>query len=208
MSSVKPSSTVLVTGADGFIGSHLRKELVRKGFKVCAFAYHNSLNSWGWLDQYSKDVKGQFGVFAGDIRDPHRVKEAMKSCDSVLHLAALIAIPFSYLSPDSYGDTNMKGNLNVWQAARELGVTRVVHASTSEVYGTDRFVPITEIHPLQRQSAYSASKNMVFNLTRPLNLCERKSFLSEFSIPLIIVSPKEPLEIDSEFDFQIAEALI
>lgn len=154
----RSNKKVLVTGADGFIGSHLTEELVRQGYQVRAFVYYNSFNSWGWLDDCVPDVKGQFEVFAGDIRDPHGVKEAMKGCDIVLHLAALIAIPYSYHSPDTYVDTNIKGTLNVLQAARELGVEKVVHTSTSEVYGTASFVPITEEHPLQGQSPYSASK--------------------------------------------------
>ena len=149
---------VLVTGADGFIGSHLTEALVRAGHDVRAFVFYNSFNSWGWLDQCADDVKGRFEVFAGDIRDPHGVRTAMKGCDTVLHLAALIAIPYSYHSPDTYVDTNIKGTLNVVQAARELEVARVVHTSTSEVYGTARFVPITEEHPLQGQSPYSATK--------------------------------------------------
>jgi len=125
------NSTILITGADGFIGSHLTEELVRQGYKVRAFVMYNSFNSWGWLDHCGPDVKGQFEVFAGDIRDPHGVKEAMKGCDAVLHLAALIAIPYSYHSPDTYVDTNIKGTLNVLQAAREFGVKRMIHTSTS-----------------------------------------------------------------------------
>jgi NAD dependent epimerase/dehydratase len=152
------TARVLVTGADGFIGSHLVEALVRAGETVRAFVLYNSFNSWGWLDHCAPDVKGHFEVFAGDIRDPHGVRAAMKDCDAVLHLAALIAIPYSYHSPDTYVDTNIKGTLNVVQAARALGVGRVVHTSTSEVYGTARFVPITEDHPLQGQSPYSASK--------------------------------------------------
>ena len=181
MSSVKAGSTILVTGADGFIGSHLTEELVRKGFKVRAFVYYNSFNSWGWLDQCAEDVKGQFEVFAGDIRDPHGVKEAMKGCDAVLHLAALIAIPFSYHSPDSYVDTNIKGTLNVLQAAREIGVARVIHTSTSEVYGTAQFVPITEEHPLQGQSPYSATKIAADQLAY--------SFHSSFDVPVVTLRP-------------------
>ena len=181
MSSVKAGSTVLVTGADGFIGSHLTEELVRKGFKVRAFVYYNSFNSWGWLDQCAEDVKGQFEVFAGDIRDPHGVKEAMKGCDAVLHLAALIAIPFSYHSPDSYVDTNIKGTLNVLQAAREIGLARVIHTSTSEVYGTAQFVPITEEHPLQGQSPYSATKIAADQLAY--------SFHSSFNLPVLTLRP-------------------
>jgi NAD dependent epimerase/dehydratase len=173
--------TVLVTGADGFIGSHLTEALVRQGFTVRAFIYYNSFNSWGWLDQCADDIKGQFEVFLGDIRDPHGVKEAMKGCDAVLHLAALIAIPFSYHSPDTYVDTNIKGTLNVLQAARELGVKRVIHTSTSEVYGTARFVPITEEHPLQGQSPYSATKIAADQLAY--------SFYSSFDLPVVTVRP-------------------
>lgn len=149
---------ILVTGADGFIGSHLTEMLVRQGYDVRAFALYNSFNSWGWLDSCAPDVRGKFDVFTGDIRDPHGVKKAMEGCDTVMHLAALIAIPYSYHSPDTYVDTNVKGTLNVVQAARELGVEKVVHTSTSEVYGTARTVPISEEHPLQGQSPYSATK--------------------------------------------------
>jgi len=142
---------ILITGADGFIGSHLTEALIAKGYDVRAFVYYNSFNSWGWLDQAPKTVSDNLDVFTGDIRDPHGVKQAMQGCDAVLHLAALIAIPYSYHSPDTYIDTNIKGTLNVLQAARELGVSRVIHTSTSEVYGTAKFVPITEEHPLQGQ---------------------------------------------------------
>ena len=172
---------ILVTGADGFIGSHLTEALVRAGYDLKAFVLYNSFNSWGWLDHCSPDVKGKFEVFAGDIRDPHGVKEAMKSCDAVLHLAALIAIPYSYHSPDTYVDTNVKGTLNVLQAARELGVQRVVHTSTSEVYGTARFVPITEEHPLQGQSPYSATKIAADQLAY--------SFYASFDLPVVIARP-------------------
>jgi dTDP-glucose 4,6-dehydratase len=134
---------VLVTGADGFIGSHLTEALVRLGYHVKAFVLYNSLSSYGWLDHCQKDVFGKFEIYMGDIRDPHGVKKAMEGCDAVLHLAALIAIPYSYHSPDTYIDTNIKGTLNILQAARELGVKRIIHTSTSEVYGTARFVPIT-----------------------------------------------------------------
>ena len=151
---MKSGMRVLVTGADGSIGSHLTEALVRNGYEVRAFVYYNSFNSWGWLDQCADDVMGKFEVFAGDIRDPHGVKKAMTGCDAVIHLAALIAIPFSYHSPDSYVDTNIKGTLNVLQAARELNVSRVIHTSTSEVYGTAQYVPIDEKHPLQGQSPY------------------------------------------------------
>jgi len=181
LSSTTKSTTVLVTGADGFIGSHLTEALVRNGFNVRAFVYYNSFNSWGWLDQCADDVKGQFEVFPGDIRDPHGVKEAMKGCDAVLHLAALIAIPFSYHSPDTYVDTNIKGTLNVLQAARELGVKRVIHTSTSEVYGTAKFVPITEGHPLQGQSPYSATKIAADQLAY--------SFYASFDLPVVTVRP-------------------
>lgn len=181
MSSLKTGASVLITGADGFIGSHLTETLVRQGYKVRAFVYYNSFNSWGWLDQCAEDVKGKFEVFPGDIRDPHGVKEAMKGCDAVLHLAALIAIPFSYHSPDTYIDTNIKGTLNILQAARELGVKRVIHTSTSEVYGTARFVPITEDHPLQGQSPYSASKIGADQLAF--------SFYSSFNLPVLTIRP-------------------
>lgn len=172
---------ILVTGADGFIGSHLTEALVRAGHHVKAFVLYNSFNSWGWLDHCNEDVSGGFEVFAGDVRDPYGVKEAMKGCDAVLHLAALIAIPYSYHSPDTYVDTNVKGTLNVLQAARELGVTRVVHTSTSEVYGTARFVPISEDHPLQGQSPYSATKIAADQLAY--------SFFASFGLPVVIVRP-------------------
>jgi len=178
---MKTNSTILVTGADGFIGSHLVESLVRKGRKVRAFTLYNSFNSWGWLDKCDTDVKGQFEVFSGDIRDPHGVKEAMRGCDTVLHLAALIAIPYSYHSPDTYVDTNVKGTLNVLQAARELDISRVIHTSTSEVYGTARFVPITEVHPLQGQSPYSATKIAADQLAY--------SFFSSFGLPVVIARP-------------------
>jgi NAD dependent epimerase/dehydratase len=173
--------TVLITGADGFIGSHLTEALVSQGYKVRAFVLYNSFGSWGWLDHCAPDVKGHFEVFAGDIRDPHGVKEAMKGCDAVLHLAALIAIPYSYHSPDTYVDTNVKGTINVLQAARELGVKKVVHTSTSEVYGTARFVPITEEHPLQGQSPYSATKIAADQLAY--------SFYASFGLPVVIARP-------------------
>ena len=175
------NNKILVTGADGFIGSHLCEELVRRGYHVRAFVMYNSFNSWGWLDDASADIKSSLDVFAGDIRDPHGVKEAMKGCDAVLHLAALIAIPYSYHSPDTYVDTNIKGTLNVLQAARELGVGKVIHTSTSEVYGTARFVPITEDHPLQGQSPYSASKIGADQMAL--------SFYRSFATPVAIVRP-------------------
>ena len=179
--SSKRYTKVLVTGADGFIGSHLTEELVRQGYSVRAFTLYNSFNSWGWLDFCADDVKGQFEVFSGDIRDPHGVKEAMRGCDAVLHLAALIAIPYSYHSPDTYVDTNIKGTLNVLQAAKELGVQRVLNTSTSEVYGSARFVPITEAHPLQGQSPYSATKIAADQLAY--------SFYASFGLPVVTVRP-------------------
>lgn len=172
---------ILVTGADGFIGSHLVEHLVVRGHDVRAFVYYNSFNSWGWLDQSSAEIRRGLDVFAGDIRDPHGVRTAMKDCDVVLHLAALIAIPYSYHSPDTYVDTNIKGTLNVVQAARELGVQRVVHTSTSEVYGTARFVPITEDHPLQGQSPYSASKIGADQIAL--------SFHAAFETPVSVIRP-------------------
>ena len=176
-----PFSRVLVTGADGFIGSHLTEALVRAGYDVRAFVLYNSFNSWGWLDQCAPDVRGQFEMFSGDIRDPHGVKEALKGCDAVLHLAALIAIPYSYHSPAAYVDTNVTGTLNVLQAARELGVRRLIHTSTSEVYGTARFVPITEDHPLQGQSPYAATKIAADQLAY--------SFYASFGLPVVIARP-------------------
>lgn len=172
---------ILVTGADGFIGSHLTEALVRQGYDVRAFVQYNSFNSWGWLDRCASDLAGKFDVFAGDVRDPHGVKTAMQGCDAVLHLAALIAIPYSYHSPDTYIDTNIKGTLNVVQAARELGVAKVIHTSTSEVYGTARFVPITEEHPLQGQSPYSASKIGADQIAL--------SFHCAFGTPVTVIRP-------------------
>ena len=172
---------ILITGADGFIGSHLTEALVRAGHEVRAFVLYNSFNSWGWLDHCDSDVKGRFEVFAGDIRDSHGVRTAMKGCDAVIHLAALIAIPYSYHSPDTYVETNIKGTLNIVQAARDLGVSKVVHTSTSEVYGTALFVPITEEHPLQGQSPYSASKIGADQIAM--------SFHSSFGTPIIILRP-------------------
>lgn len=178
---MKNTETILITGADGFIGSHLVETLVRQGHRVRAFVLYNSFNSWGWLDGCNDDVKGQFEVFTGDIRDPYGVRQAMTGCTAVMHLAALIAIPYSYHSPDTYVDTNVKGTLNILQAARELGVTRVIHTSTSEVYGTARYVPITESHPLQGQSPYSATKIAADQLAY--------SFYASFGLPVVIVRP-------------------
>ena len=172
---------ILITGADGFIGSQLTETLVRQGHKVRAFVLYNSFNSWGWLDSCTPDVAGQFEVFAGDIRDPHGVRTAMQGCDTVMHLAALIAIPYSYHSPDTYVDTNIKGTLNIVQAVRDLGVGKMIHTSTSEVYGTARFVPITEEHPLQGQSPYSASKIGADQIAM--------SFYNSFDTPVSIIRP-------------------
>ena len=172
---------VLVTGADGFIGSHLTEELVKKGYDTKAFVCYNSFNNWGWVDYLDKEVRSQIDIFPGDIRDPNGVKEAMKGVDQVFHLAALIAIPFSYYSPDSYVDTNIKGTLNVLQAARELGINRVLVTSTSEVYGTAKYVPIDEKHPFQGQSPYSATKIGADRLA--------ESFYRSFNLPVTIVRP-------------------
>ena len=172
---------VFVTGSDGFIGSHLTEELVTLGYSVKAFVFYNSFNSWGWLDSLPKRIKDNLEVFAGDIRDPNGLRTAMKGCDIVYHLAALIGIPFSYHSPDSYVDTNIKGTLNVLQAARDLDVSRVLVTSTSEVYGTAQFVPITENHPFQGQSPYSATKIGADRLT--------ESFYRSFDLPVTIVRP-------------------
>lgn len=170
-----------MTGADGFIGSHLVEHLVREGADVRAFVFYNSFNSWGWLDEADEKVRRSIEVFPGDIRDPHGVRSAMQGCSTVMHLAALIAIPYSYHSPDTYVDTNIKGTLNVLQAARELDIDRVIHTSTSEVYGTARFVPITEDHPLQGQSPYSASKIGADQLAM--------SFFCSFATPVSIIRP-------------------
>lgn len=172
---------VLVTGADGFIGSHLTEELVKRGYNVRAFVYYNSFNTWGWLDTLPGDIMKHVEVFTGDIRDPNGVRTAMKDIDEVFHLAALIAIPFSYHSPDSYVDTNIKGTLNVLQAARDLKTQRVLITSTSEVYGTAQYVPIDEKHPYQGQSPYSATKIGADRLA--------ESFYRSFNLPVTIVRP-------------------
>ena len=172
---------VLVTGADGFIGSHLTEHLLEKGYEVKAFTYYNSFNTWGWLDTLPKEKLEQIEIFQGDIRDPNGVREAMKGVDGVFHLAALIAIPFSYHSPDSYVDTNIKGTLNVLQAARDLSLERVLITSTSEVYGTAQYVPIDEKHPYQGQSPYSATKIGADRLA--------ESFYRSFNLPVTIVRP-------------------
>lgn len=172
---------VLVTGADGFIGSHLVESLLEKGYDVKAFTMYNSFNTWGWLDTFSKEKLKEIEIFSGDIRDPNGVKEVLKGVDAVFHLAALIAIPFSYHSPDSYVDTNIKGTLNVLQAARALETERVLITSTSEVYGTAQYVPIDEKHPFQGQSPYSATKIGADRLA--------ESFYRSFNLPVSIVRP-------------------
>lgn len=172
---------VLITGADGFIGSHLTEMLLEEGYDVKAFAYYNSFNTWGWLDTLPKKILNEIEVFTGDIRDPNGVRESMKGIDQVFHLAALIAIPFSYHSPDSYVDTNIKGTLNVLQAARDLGTSRILVTSTSEVYGTAKYVPIDENHPYQGQSPYSATKIGADRLA--------ESFYRSFNMPITIVRP-------------------
>lgn len=170
----------LVTGADGFIGSHLVEHLIEKGVEIKAFTYYNSFNTWGWIDTFPKEKQKEIEIFSGDIRDPNGVRKAMEDVDVVFHLAALIAIPFSYHSPDSYVDTNIKGTLNVLQAARDFE-TRVLVTSTSEVYGTAQYVPIDEKHPFQGQSPYSATKIGADRLA--------ESFYRSFNMPVTIVRP-------------------
>lgn len=172
---------VLITGADGFIGSHLTELLIKSGYKVRAFVYYNSFNSNGWLDTLTVETKSKIEIFSGDIRDPNGVRDAMIGIDIIFHLAALIAIPFSYHSPDSYIDTNVKGTLNILQAARDSKVKRILITSTSEVYGTAQFVPITELHPKQPQSPYSASKIGADAIA--------DSFYRSFDLPITIVRP-------------------
>jgi nucleoside-diphosphate-sugar epimerase len=175
------SHTVMVTGADGFIGSHLTEELVKAGEKVRAFCLYNSFGSCGWIDTLPPEIRGEIDIFMGDVRDPNGVRTAMRGQERVYHLAALIAIPFSYHSPDSYVDTNIKGTLNVLNAARELGTQRVMVTSTSEVYGTALYVPIDEKHPFQGQSPYSATKIGADRLA--------ESFYRSFDLPVSIVRP-------------------
>jgi dTDP-glucose 4,6-dehydratase len=172
---------ILVTGADGFIGSHLTEMLVRQGYDVKAFVYYNSFNSWGWLDSTDKYILDSLDVFSGDIRDSHGIREAARGCDAILHLAALISIPFSYHSPEAYVDTNVKGTLNIVQAAQDLGISRIVCTSTSEVYGTAQFVPITEEHPLVGQSPYAATKIAADQIAM--------SFYRSFGTPVTILRP-------------------
>lgn len=172
---------VLVTGADGFIGSHLTEELVKLGYNVKAFVYYNSFNSWGWLDTLPKDILSNLEIFSGDVRDPNGVRTAVKNIDTIFHLAALIAIPYSYHSPDSYVDTNIKGTLNILQAARDFNVSKTIITSTSEVYGTAKYVPIDEKHPFQGQSPYSATKIGADRLA--------ESFYRSFNLPVAIARP-------------------
>lgn len=172
---------VLVTGADGFIGSHLTESLLESGYEVKAFTMYNSFNTWGWLDTLPEEKLKQIEIFSGDVRDPNGVRQAVKGVDGVFHLAALIAIPFSYHSPDSYVDTNIKGTLNILQAARDLETERVLITSTSEVYGTAQYVPIDEKHPFQGQSPYSATKIGADRLA--------ESFYRSFNLPVSIVRP-------------------
>ncbi len=172
---------ILVTGADGFIGSHLTEKLVDDGYNVKAFVYYNSFNSWGWLDSLPADKLKKIDIFTGDIRDPNGVRIAIKGCDIVFHLAALIAIPFSYQSPDSYVDTNIKGTLNILQAAKDFEIKKVLVTSTSEVYGTAQYVPIDEKHPYQGQSPYSATKIGADRIA--------ESFYKSFNLPVTIVRP-------------------
>ncbi len=174
-------NTILVTGADGFIGSHLVEKLIEDGNKVKAFVYYNSFNNWGWLDTFPKEILNEIEIFAGDVRDPNGVRTAVKGVDKIYHLAALIAIPYSYHSPDSYVDTNVKGTLNILQAARDFNVERVLVTSTSEVYGTALYVPIDENHPKQGQSPYSASKIGADAMA--------DSFFRSFNLPVTIVRP-------------------
>jgi NAD dependent epimerase/dehydratase len=172
---------ILVTGADGFIGSHLTEALIRQGYDVRAFVLYNSFGSWGWLDSAAPEIHESLDVFAGDIRDPQGVRTAAAGCDTILHLAALIAIPYSYHSPATYVETNITGTLNVLQAARDLGIAKVVHTSTSEVYGTALRVPIDESHPLQAQSPYSATKIAADQLAL--------SFYRSFDTPVAVIRP-------------------
>lgn len=172
---------ILVTGAEGFIGSHLTEELVRKGYDVKAFVLYNSFNTWGWLDSLEQEIMKNVEVFTGDVRDPNAVREAVQNVDAILHLAALIAIPYSYYAPDAYVDTNIKGTLNVLQAAKSVHAERILVTSTSEVYGTAKYVPIDEKHPFQGQSPYSATKIGADRLA--------ESFYRSFSMPITIVRP-------------------
>jgi NAD dependent epimerase/dehydratase len=172
---------VLVTGGAGFIGSHLTEELLQKGCQVRVLVHYNSFDRWGWIDYFHADIKKNIEIFTGDIRDPNGVREAMKGCEIVFHLAALIGIPYSYHSPDTYVDTNVKGTLNILQAARQQGVSRIIHTSTSEVYGTAQFIPITEEHPVNPQSPYAATKASADFLAL--------TFFRSFKTPVVVVRP-------------------
>tara|TARA_B100000963_G_scaffold269345_1_gene237489 strand:- start:5021 stop:6025 length:1005 start_codon:yes stop_codon:yes gene_type:complete len=175
------NNKILITGADGFIGSHLTEQLVLKGFEVKAFVYYNSQNSWGWLDDSEKKIKSQIEVVAGDIRDYECVKSAVKGCDYIFNLASLIGIPYSYKSPSSYIDTNIKGIMNLMNAAKEKSISKIIHTSTSEVYGTAKFVPMTEKHQLSAQSPYAASKIGADQLAI--------SYYKSFNLPVSILRP-------------------
>ena len=172
---------VLITGAEGFIGSHLTERLVKLGYNVKAFTFYNSFNSKGWLDYCSKEIKKEIETFSGDIRDPGSIRTAVKNCKIIIHLAALIGIPYSYHSPQSYVDTNIKGTQNVLEAGKDFGVEKIIHTSTSEVYGTAKFVPITEEHPLQAQSPYSASKIGADQIAM--------SYYSSYKLPITTLRP-------------------
>ena len=172
---------ILVTGADGFIGSHLSEALVKKGYKVTAFVYYNAFNSFGWLDNIDKKIKKSLKIFPGDIRDENLVRKAMKGCDVVINLAALIGIPYSYNSPKSYFETNVQGTLNILQSAKDYGIKKIIHTSTSEVYGTAKYIPIDENHSLDGQSPYSASKIAADQLAI--------SFYKSFDTPVSIIRP-------------------
>jgi len=172
---------ILITGAEGFIGSHLTERLVKLGYSVRAFTFYNSFNSKGWLDYCNKDIKKEFETFSGDVRDPGSIKNAAKNCNVIIHLAALIGIPYSYYSPQSYVETNIKGTQNILETARDFNIEKVIHTSTSEVYGTAKFVPITEEHPLQAQSPYSASKIGADQIAL--------SYYSSYKLPLTILRP-------------------
>lgn len=172
---------ILVTGSDGFIGSHLVEHLVKNGHKVKAFVLYNSFNSWGWLDKADKTILDEVEIFQGDVRDPFGVKKAMTGCHSVMHLAALIGIPYSYHSPQNYVETNIQGTLNIVQAAKELNLDRIIHTSTSEVYGTAQYAPIDESHPLQPQSPYSASKIAADQMAL--------SYYYAFQLPVTVIRP-------------------
>ena len=174
-------SKVLITGADGFIGSHLVELLLKKGFSVRAFCFYNSLGSWGWIDTFSDEIKSSIEIHLGDVRDYQSVLQSVKGCDYIFHLASLIAIPYSYQAPQSYVDTNIIGTLNILNAAKELGINRLIHTSTSETYGTAQYVPINEKHPLVGQSPYAATKIGADQLAL--------SFWRSFSVPVTVLRP-------------------